>query len=357
MGDSKAKRTGLSRDVGEAVGQVPIVRLNRVSPLCARHDFYLKLESCNPGGSIKEKNAVYLIDDAERSGLLRPGGVIVESSSGNFGIALAMIAAARGYRVIIVVDAKTPARVRLMLRSYGAEIAEVPMDAMDAHGSMQEARMKKAAELARRIPGAWYVCQHTNPKNPDAHAMSTAREIEEAFDPLPDVIVVGVSTGGQLAGISRRLRERRSSVRLVAVDVAGSAILGTPRHSYKMTGLGLSFIPPCFDPAVLDAAYSVNDRLAFSFCHALARQEGLLLGSSTGAIVAAGLAYAARASTRLRVLMINPDRGDRYLETVYNEGWLKENGIGLLVGDELEAGVNGLAPVSPPIPTSNESYS
>ncbi len=324
---SQQIRTALLRDVTEAVGMVPIVRLNRFSELCQQHDFYLKLESCNPGGSIKEKNAVYLITDAEKRGLLAPGGTIVESSSGNFGIGLAMVGAVRGYRVIIVVDAKTAPPMRRMLQAYGAELVDVPLSAADANGSMQVARMHKARELSSLIPGAWYPCQHQNPRNTDAHEVFTAREIEAAFGGAPDVIVVGVSTAGQLGGISRYFKQYYPKTRIVGVDVAGSAVFGTPRHPYKMTGLGLSFVPPNFEPEVLDAAYSVNDRLAFSVCHVLARKEGLMLGASTGAIVAAALAYGKRSSSHQRMLLLNPDRGDRYLETVYNPTWLKEQDL------------------------------
>lgn len=335
----------LSGDITEAIGNVPIVRLNRLSELCQKHEFYLKLESCNPGGSIKEKNAVYLVQQAERSGLLASGGTIVESSSGNFGIGLAMIGAARGYRVVIVVDAKTPPPIRRMLAAYGAEMVDVPLSAADVNGSMQVARMQKAQELAQNIPGAWYPCQHRNPHNPTAHEQFTAREIEQAFGGAPDIIVIGVSTAGQLGGISRYFKQRYPQTRIVGVDVAGSVIFGTPSHPYKMTGLGLSFVPPNFDPMVLDAAYSVTDRLAFSVCHALARREGLLLGASTGAIVAAALAYGTQYQSSQRMVLLNPDRGDRYLETVYNPEWLTQQGIEILAEKALTATIRALQPV------------
>ncbi len=338
-----ATAISLSRDVADAVGQVPIVRLNRLGAPCRTHELYLKLESCNPGGSIKEKNAVYLIRQALESGQLRPGGTIIESSSGNFGIGLAMVGAALGYKVMIVVDPKTPPPMRRMLLAYGAQLVDVPGSEADAFGSVQGARMKKAEALAREIPGGWYVCQHLNPANPDAHFEYTAREIEAAFDVLPEVIVVGVSTAGQVTGLTRYFAERHPHVKFVAVDVAGSAILGTPRHAYKMTGLGLCFAPPVFDPGALAAAFSVTDQIAFSMCHLLARKEGLLLGASTGAIVAAGLACAGEKPKR--ILMINPDRGDRYLETVYNPEWLKAQDIEILEEAALLDAAMSLKPV------------
>ena len=338
--------TQFANDVSEAVGGVPIVRLNRLGSLCQSHELQMKLESCNPAGSIKDKNAAFLVRAAERSGLLKPGGTIIESSSGNFGIGLAMIGAARGYRVMIVVDAKTPPPVRRMLKAYGAELVDIPTEQADEHGSMQVARMKKAADLAREIAGGWYSCQHLNPLNPEAHAEYTAREIEASFDPVPDAIVIGVSTAGQIAGLASYLKPRYPELDLVAVDVDGSAIFHTPRRPYKMTGLGLSFRPPAFDPLLVSEAYLINDPLAFSMCRQLACLEGLLLGASTGAIVCAGLAYARRHPRRRRILLINPDRGDRYLETVYNDDWIRQQGLILLAGDSLGGALEHLHPVA-----------
>jgi cysteine synthase len=343
-------RTSLSKSplfatVTEALGNVPIVRLNRIHPSCQDHHLYLKLESCNPGGSIKEKNAAYLVNEAEKQGLLQSGGTIVESSSGNFGIGLAIVGATKGYRVMIIIDAKTPVTMRRMLTAYGAELVQVPLSAADAQGSMQVARMAKAQELATNIPGAWYPCQHKNPSNTDAHSLWTAREIEAAFGGAPDAIAIGVSTAGQLGGISRYFKKYYPQTRIIGVDVAGSAIFGTPRHPYKMTGLGLSFVPPNFDPQVLDAAYSVDDGLAFSVCHALAKQEGMLLGASTGAIVAAALGDAGRFTQPQTMLLLNPDRGDRYLETVYNTDWLTGQGINILEHSHLTEAIANLLPV------------
>lgn len=346
--------TALAENLSEAVGRVPTLRLQRLSNECTRHRLYLKLEACNPGGSIKEKNAAYLIEDAEQRGLLKAGGTIVESSSGNFGIGLAMVGASRGYRVMIVVDAKTAPPMRRILRAYGAELVDVPLSEADANGSMQVARMRRAAELAASIPGAWYPCQHRNPVNPHAHYAYTAQEIMRDFDGHPpDVIVIGVSTAGQLAGVSRYFRQHYPSVKLIGVDVAGSVIFNTPAHPYKMTGLGLSFVPPNYDPAQIDLAYVISDGLAFSLCRALARREGLLLGASTGAIVAAGLAYAAKQVDPKTILMINPDRGDRYLETVFNDEWLSQQGLSLYDDEALSEQINRLEPVPMPVLQGN----
>jgi cysteine synthase len=336
----------IAPDFTHAVGNVPIVRLNRVSELCQQHDLYFKLESCNPGGSIKEKNAICLVNQAEADGLLRSGGTIIESSSGNFGIALAMIGAARGYQVKIVIDAKTSLTMKQILTAHGAELIEVSLSTADSHGSMQVARMGKAKELANTIAGAWYPCQHLNPDNPDAHEIYTAKEIESAFNGAPDAIVIGVSTAGQLAGIGRYFKQHYPNTKIIGVDVAGSAVFGTPRFAYKMTGLGLSFTPPNFHPNLLDYAYTISDAIAFSFCHQIAKLEGLLLGASTGAILAGGLAYASTNSDlHLSILMLNPDRGDRYLETIYNQNWLQANQIKLYSQPQLEEAIHSIEPI------------
>lgn len=332
-------------DVTQAVGHVPTVQLQRISPICKTRKCLVKLEACNPGGSIKEKNAVFFVDHAETHGLLKPGGTIVESSSGNFGIGLAMVGAARGYHVVIVVDAKTPPPVRRMLNAYGAELVDVPLSFADANGSMQKARIERAKELSKTLPDAWYPCQHINPVNPDAHYIFTAREIEEQFGTDLDAIVVGVSTAGQIMGIARYFKPRNPKIRIIGVDVEGSVIMGTPPKPYKMTGVGLSFVPPNLDFSLLDSAYVVDEVLAFSICHALAKREGLLLGASTGTIVAAGLHLAKTLGEGSKILMINPDRGDRYLETVYDEDWLAKNNLNLLPHDSIENAIDNLKPI------------
>lgn len=335
-----AQTTRLREDITQAVGDVPIVRLRRVASICQNHFCYLKLESCNPGGSIKEKNATVLVNQAEEAGLLRHGGTIIESSSGNFGVGLAIVGAARGYRVIIVVDAKTTPAFRRMLKAYGAELAEV--SEVDANGSMQKARIELATRLAESIPGGWYPCQHYNPNNPDAHALFTAREIEDAFGARLDALVVGVSTGGQMSGLARYLKPRYPHLQLIGVDVKGSVIFDPAPAPYKMTGIGLSFRPPNLDYEAIDKAYVVPENLAYSMCHALAQREGLLLGSSTGAIVSAGLHLAQQMPAGSRIAMINPDRGDRYLETIYDPEWLQANGFTLIPAEHMDIAIEQL---------------
>ncbi len=325
----------IANNINGIVGYVPTVRLNRIHPICAEQELFLKLESCNPGGSIKEKNAVYLIQKAVERGHLKPGGTIIESSSGNFGIALAMVGAALGYSVTIVVDVKTPLFTKRILQAHGAQLVELTLEYADAYGSMQIARTLIAEELVKTTPGAWSPYQHKNPENPLAHFEFTAKEIINDFGGnAPDAVVIGLGVLGQLTGIGQFFRTYFPSTELIAADVAGSAILGLPAYPYKTNGLGLTYTPSHFNPDYINEAYSVTDTLAFSMCRLLARKEGLLLGSSTGSIVSAGLSYACRQTSRKKILMINPDRGDRYLDTVYNDEWIEKKNLVLL--DEIQ---------------------
>ncbi len=333
------------QNVMKAVGKVPTIRLNNINQICKSQNLYLKLESCNPGGSIKEKNAVYLVEQAEKKGLLINGGTIIESSSGNFGIGLAIVGAVKGYKVWIVIDAKTPLLTKRILEAYGAVLIDVPLSEADKNGSMQIARMNKAAELARTVPRSWYPCQHKNPDNPIAHSIYTAKEIIKDFGRAPDAIVVGISTSGQLSGIGSYFKNLYPSTTIIGVDVAGSSVFGTAVHPYKMTGLGLSFVPPMFNGNLLDFAYSVKDELAFSVCRELAQKEGLLLGGSTGAIVAAGVSYANTLDRKQDILMVNPDRGDRYLETIFDNHWIESQGINLVFGNNLQNQLVNLEPI------------
>ncbi|CAM3871264.1 cysteine synthase family protein [Vibrio aquimaris] len=336
----------VANSISEAVGNVPFIKLNRVHTLCQSNDFYIKMDSCNPTGSIKDKNAAFLIDQAEKKGLLKPGGTIIESSSGNFGMSLASIGASKGYQIIIVIDAKTPPPVIKMLNAYGAKLEEVPLCLADSAGSMQKARMAHAKKLADKIPNSFYPCQHLNPDNPLAHYYYTAFEIANAFPNLPDAIVIGISTAGQLSGVARYFRRHSPRTKIIAVDVAGSGIFGRPRHPYKMTGLGLSFVPPAFNSSDIDYAYNVTDNMAFSMCHQMGKKEGLLLGASTGAIISAGLAYIMQQNVkREKIVLINPDRADRYLDTVYNPDWLAHSKISLYNDRQLDTHIKQLDPV------------
>lgn len=288
-----------------------------------------KLEQFSTTGSIKDKNALYLITEAKKQGLLLEGGTIIESSSGNLGIALTVIGRQLGHPVKIVIDQKTSATMRSLLEIYGAEIVTVGLEHCDEAGSMQKARIEHARKLQEELPGSWYACQHLNPMTAEVHYYSTAVEIEKHYNGAPDAIAIGVSTAGQLAGISQFFREKYPNTKIWAVDVKGSGVFTTDRHPYKMTGLGLSFAPPAFSWDLVDRAFCVDDELSGSFCHYLAKEEGLFLGPSSGSVIAATLKALETEDRGMKICMISADSGSRYLDTFYNEEWLIANDISI----------------------------
>lgn len=316
----------MTDSVLQLVDNSTYVHLNKFKDL--NLDF--KLEQFSATGSVKDKNALYLITEAKKQGLLVEGGTIIESSSGNLGIALTVVGRQLGHPVKIVIDQKTSSTMKRLLEIYGAEVITVGSEHCDEAGSMQKARMEYAKKLQAKNPGSWYVCQHLNPMTAMVHYYSTALEIEKHYSGAPDAIAIGVSTAGQLAGISRFFREKYPETKIWAVDVKGSGIFTSDRHPYKMTGLGLSFAPPAFNWNLIDRAFCVDDELSCSLCYYLAKEEGLLLGPTSGAVIAATLKALKTENRKMKVCMISADSGTRYLDTFYNEKWLKENGLNVL---------------------------
>ncbi len=312
------------RNVLEAIGATPLVRLNRV---CTGLDaeFYVKLESQNPGGSFKDRIALSMVETAEREGLLKPGGTIVEATAGNTGVGLALVAAVRGYRAVFVMpDKMSQEKVRL-LRAYGADVVitrTVPPDDPDYYQTV-------AARLARETPGAWYSDQFSNPANPATHARSTGPEIWDDTGGAIDVFVTGMGTTGLVTGTGRYLKERKPSVRVVAVDPEGSVLSGGEPHPYKIEGIGGDKVPSIFDAGVVDEMIRISDGEAFHMARRLAREEGILSGGSTGAIVSGALRYArdhalARGTV---VVMVICDTGRNYLSKIYSDEWMSEQGF------------------------------
>lgn len=305
-------------NVLETLGETPVVRLRKLL-VRPQDQVYVKLEGGNPSGSIKDRTAFHMVAQAERAGALRPGSTLVESTSGNLGKALALIGAIRGYRVILVVDPKTPRPVLTYATAMGAEL--VMVDQPDASGSYQVARIRRVRRIVAETPGAVTLDQYNNPDNPQAHIQYTAPEIAKDFDNL-DALVAAVSTGGHLSGLSAALKEQYPALHVRAVDAVGSAVFGHPFAPYKMRGIGLSWAPGNLRPDLIDSLHRVADTEALSVCRVLATEEGLLLGESGGAAVYAALVYAA-AHPGHRVLAIAPDTGANYLHETYDDDWLR----------------------------------
>jgi len=294
----------------DAIGRTPLVRLERLVPGNGS-EVFAKLEMTNPGGSIKDRIARRMVLDAEADGRLRPGATIVEPTSGNTGIGLAMVAAARGYDLVIVMPESVGEERELALRLYGAELALTPA-AEGMAGAVDEAR-RIAAES-----GGWMPDQFSNPSNPAAHYEGTAGEILDQLKDGVDCFVCGVGTGGTLTGVGRRLREHRSNLRIVAVEPAASPVLSGGRPgTHGIQGIGAGFVPEVLDTTLIDEVTTVTDEQALEMARLLARREGIFAGISAGAAVFASLRKA-EAAPGARVLTILPDSGSRYLSVFEN---------------------------------------
>lgn len=288
------------------IGQTPCVELERFARGAAR--IFAKLEQFNPGGSVKDRIARSMVLDAEARGLLRPGGTIVEPTSGNTGVALAMIAAARGYRCVVVMPEGYGVVKAKLMRALGAEIVRTPA------AELMSGSIRRAQQLAVEIPGAYLPNQFANPVNPATHYETTGPEIVEQVGDSIDAWVAGVGTTGTFTGAGRYLSERHRSLLRVAVEPEGSILGGGPQAPHKVEGIGLSFFPPILDRSLIDEVITISDREAFETCRTLAREEGLLVGGSSGAVAAGALRVAHRLGPRKIVVTLFPDGAERYPE-------------------------------------------
>ena len=296
----------------ELIGRTPLVRLKNYSRECGIGvPLLAKLEYFNPAGSAKDRVAREMIDDAERRGVLKPGSVIIEPTSGNTGIGLALVAAVRGYRAIIVMPETMSEERRLLMKAYGAELVLT-----DGAGGMSAA-IAKAEELAREIPGAFIPGQFVNPANPEAHRLTTGPEIFEDTEGEVDIFVCGVGTGGTITGVGEYLKSKKPSVRIVAVEPADSPVLsGGSAGAHGLQGIGAGFIPEALNTEVYDEIVTVTTEEAYCAARALGRLEGILVGISSGAALHAAREVARRPENRGKnVVVLLPDTGDRYLST------------------------------------------
>lgn len=299
----------IARDMTELVGSTPLVWLNRVAAGC-RAKVAAKLEFFNPSSSVKDRIGVAMVLAAEREGKLKPGGTIVEPTSGNTGIALAWVAAARGYKLILTMPESMSIERRKILQLLGAELVLTPA----------EKGMTGAVERAKEISqerGAFMPQQFNNPANPQAHRQTTAEEIWRDTDGAVDIFVAGVGTGGTVAGVGQVLKERKPGVRIVAVEPADSAILsGGKPGPHKIQGIGAGFVPDVLDRGVVDEVIRIENNLAFEMAGRLAREEGILTGISAGAAAAAAVQVAGREENADKLIVVLlPDTAERYLST------------------------------------------
>lgn len=295
--------------IAETVGRTPLVRLERVGGgLPGR--LVAKIEACNPGGSVKDRIGLAMLADAEKSGRLAPGGVVVEPTSGNTGIALATLCAAKGYRLVLTMpESMSPERVAL-LRAFGATVVQTP-------GSLMTLAVERARTIVRETPGAVLLQQFENPANPAAHRATTAIEIWNDTDGTVDCVVAGVGTGGTITGVGELLKERKPSVRMVAVEPDSAAVLSGRRAGpHLIQGIGAGFVPKILRRELIDEVIAVDESEAFRCARLLAAEEGMLVGISSGAALSAALSVAQRASMRGKlIIVILPDGGERYVST------------------------------------------
>ena len=299
-------RMRIAENVLELIGQTPLVRLNRIVTNGSA-EILAKMENFNPGGSVKDRICLSMIEDAEERGLLKKGSVIVEPTSGNTGIGLAMVCAVRGYRLILTLPETMSLERRYILSRYGAEIVLTP----GAEGMV--GAVKKAEEIVRQTPGAFMPQQFNNPANPAVHRRTTVKEILAATDEKLDAFVAGVGTGGTITGVGEGLKKKNAAIKIVAVEPAASNILsGGEPGPHRIQGIGAGFIPDVLNRDVIDEIISVKDEDAYTTSKRLAKEEGLLVGISAGAACWAALKVAKQLGKGKRVVVILPDTGERY---------------------------------------------
>lgn len=301
--------SAIASNVTELIGRTPLVRINRIAP--AQAQVLAKVEAFNPASSVKDRIAASIIDAAEASGALKPGGTIIEATSGNTGVALSMVGAARGYTVVIVMPSSMSIERRMLIRAFGAELVLT-----DPKGGVSAA-VAEAERIRDERPGSIIASQFTNPANPAVHRRTTAEEIWADTDGEIDILVAGVGTGGTVSGVGSVLKEKKPSIQVIAVQPSESPLLtgGSPAP-HGIQGLGPNFVAQTYDPSVVDEIIDIDTPTALTTARRAASEEGLLVGISSGAALAAAAQVAARPeNTGKTIVVVLPDTGERYLST------------------------------------------
>jgi 2,3-diaminopropionate biosynthesis protein SbnA len=315
-------RTRLAASVLDAVGGTPLIHLRKLFP--GPLEVYGKLEALNPGGSIKDRPAVEIVEEGLRSGTIGSRSVIVESSSGNMGIALAQACRYHGLRLICVVDIKASPQNLRVLRAYGVEI-DVVTEPDPATGELLEARLNRVRQLVAEVPGAVWPNQYESPLNPGSHYRTTMHEIASALDGRVDYLFVGTSTCGTIRGCAEYARDHGLATRIVAVDALGSLIFESAPATRRLPGLGAGIHPPLLERSLIDEVVHVTDLDSIVFCRRLVAHEAILAGGSSGGVLAGIDKIRRQIPAGARCVALLPDRGERYLETVFDDEWVREH--------------------------------
>lgn len=306
----------------QCIGRTPLVRLARIGTGCPAI-LYGKVEMLNPGGSVKDRIGLAMIEAAERDGLLSPGATLIEATAGNTGVGLAIAAAVRGYRCVFVMPEKMSRDKEDLLRAYGAEVLRTPNAPPGHPDNFQEVARRLARENGWFLPD-----QFANPANPDIHYRATGPEIWADTDGKVDALICGVGTGGSLSGAGRYLKERNPAARVLLADPAGSTLSGGASAPYLQEGIGATVAPANYDATVMDEAFTVSDKEAFLMARRLTREEGMLVGGAAGCAVVAALRYGMRPENTGKVLVaILPDTGRNYLSKIFNDDWMRAQGF------------------------------
>jgi len=321
---------GAAESILDAIGNTPLVKLQRVAKDVAA-DIYVKCEYLNPGGSMKDRMALNMVEGAEQRGELEPGGTIIEATSGNTGAALAMIAAVRGYQCIFVMPDKMSNEKMASLRAFGARVVVCPT-AVEPEDP--RSYYSVAERLANETPNSFYTRQYHNPDNPEGHYKSTGPELWEQVGDHMDAFIAGLGTGGTITGTGRYLRERNPQLQLVGVDPVGSLYYDfvktgriTRPFTYKVEGIGEDFFPSTIDLSILDEIVRVDDKECFLMTRDLVRLEGLYTGGSSGAAVAGAIKYAKANPDKKNIVVLICDSAAKYLSKIFNDDWMRENGF------------------------------
>lgn len=326
---SEPRREMVAQTVLESIGNTPLVKVNRLFAEFPGATVLNKLEFMNPNGSMKDRIALEMIEQAERAGRIKPGDTLVEPTSGNTGLGLAMAAAVKGYKLIITMPMKMSEEKRRLLRAFGAELILTPTELAFDH---PDNYIEIAKKIARERPNTHLLNQYENPGNPDAHYRSTGPEIWAQTGGRIDYFVCGMGTGGTITGTARFLKEKNPDIKIIGADPAGSIYSGDTPRAYMVEGIGYDFWPKVFDVKLVDKMYRINDKDSFHEARRMTREEGVLVGGSTGTVIAAVrcLLTDLKKSAQLdgkTVVMMSHDSGRTYLSKIYNDDWMIEQGF------------------------------